>query len=103
MRKLLKGRFLAPDYQQYLFQEYQGCTQGTKTVSKYTQEFLRLLARCDLLEREQQARRYLSGLKYSIQEKIGLQTVWSVDEAHNLALKAERLLSRQPARAQPNQ
>ena len=73
-------------------------------VSEYTEEFFRLSTCCDLLEtEEQQAGRYLSGFKYSIQEKIGLQIVWSVDEAHNLALKVERFLSCQPTRAQPNE
>ena len=36
---------------------------------------------------EQQATKYISGLKYSIQERVILHDVFSVDEAHNKALK----------------
>lgn len=35
--------------------------------------------------------RYISFLKNSLQEKMGLQTVWTVVEASSLALKAERI------------
>lgn len=42
---------------------------------------------------QQQAARYYNGLNYLIQEKIGLQTFFSVEEVENLALKAERLSS----------
>ncbi|KAL9684138.1 hypothetical protein QQ045_021572 [Rhodiola kirilowii] len=43
----------------------------------------------------QKVARYISGLKKSIQEKMGLQTIWSVAAAYSLALKAE-LMERNP-------
>ena len=45
---------------------------------------------------EQQMAKYISGLKYSIQEHVILHDVFSVDEAQNKALKIERLQSRAP-------
>ena len=43
----------------------------------------------------QQAARYLSGLKKTIRDKIGVQIVFSVQEARNLAMKVELLILEQ--------
>jgi len=59
------------------------------------EEFYRLASRYDLaMTEEQQAAKYISGLKYPIQERVILHDVFSVDEAHNKALKVKRLQSR---------
>ena len=94
MKQVLRGRFLSLDYEQYMFEAYQRCAQGIKSVNEYTSEFLRLEERNQLSETDnQQAARYLNGLKPAIRDKIGVQMVLSVQEARNLALNVELMLS----------
>ncbi|CAM8944685.1 unnamed protein product [Rhodiola kirilowii] len=70
--------------------------EGRRSVAEYIAEFLRLSERNELKETEnQKMAKYISGLKGSIQEKMGLQTVWSVAAASSLALKA-KLMERNP-------
>ncbi|KAL1194916.1 hypothetical protein V5N11_020040 [Cardamine amara subsp. amara] len=96
MKQFMMERFLPEDYEQILYKMYIECVQGKRTVTEYTAEFLRFSERNDLGETEnQKVARYISGLKSSIQEKMGLQTVWTVQEASSLALKAE-LIEKSP-------
>lgn len=90
MKQLMLERFLPEDYEQILYKMYLDCVQGNRTVTEYTAEFLRFSERNELGETEnQKVARYISGLKGSLQGKMGLQTVWTVQEASSLALKAE--------------
>ena len=79
MKQLLRDRFLPIDYEQYMFEAYQRCAQGMKSVNEYTSEFLRLMKRNQLSESDnRQAARYLNGLKSTIHDKIGVLMVMSV-------------------------
>ncbi|PNY16528.1 geraniol 8-hydroxylase-like [Trifolium pratense] len=92
MKKLMLERFLPEDYEQIMYNMYIECVQGKRSVTEYTVEFLRFSEHNELGESEnQKVTRYVSALKSLLQEKMGLQTVWTVGKASNLALKAELL------------
>lgn len=59
-------------------------------MTEYTTEFLRL-SKCNELKeaKNQKVACYINGLKESLQDKMGLQNIWTLTEAWNLALKAE--------------
>nr|XP_034929565.1 uncharacterized protein LOC118060451 [Populus alba] len=95
MRRLLQARYLPPDYEQILFQQYQDCRQGSRTVQTYVEEFHRLSSRNNLSETDaQQVNRFVSGLRLAIQDRVSMQTIYSVTKAINLATKAEAQLER---------
>ena len=52
MKQFLRGRFLPPDYVQYIFYAYQRCTQGSRNVNGYRAKFLRLAERNKLSKSE---------------------------------------------------
>ncbi|XP_020692921.1 uncharacterized protein LOC110107104 [Dendrobium catenatum] len=97
MKRLLRGHFLPTDFEQMLYVQYQHCNQGARTVSEYTEEFYRLSARNNLTESETQlVARYIGGLKETIQDKLEMNSVWTLSQAVNYALKAEIQLNRPP-------
>jgi hypothetical protein len=95
MRRLLRYRYLPPDYEQILFQQYQDCRQGNRTVQAYVEEFHRLSSRNNLLKTNaQQVARFIGGLRINIQDRVSMHTIYSLTEAINLATKAEEQLDR---------
>jgi hypothetical protein len=58
--------------------------------------------RCNLAETEdQQVARYINGVNHIIQDRLGMQQIWSIDQAQTLALKAERLVKTRQASKAP--
>lgn len=95
MKEMLKVRFLPPDYEQLLFQQFQNCKQLSRSVQVYTEEFLRLSARNNLAESEaQQTARYINGLRLNIQDRVSLHRLFSVEDAQEMAQKIEMQLER---------
>jgi len=95
MKRLLRSRYLPPDYEQILFKQYQDCRQGNRTIETYLEEFHRLSSQNNLLETEaQQVARFVRGLRWAIQDRVAMQTVYTLTEAVTLAIKVETQLDR---------
>ena len=95
MKWLLQGWFLPPDYEQFLYQQYQNCRQANRTVNEYTEEFHQLNAWVNLFETKYQwIARYIRSLKLVIQDRMALQGVWTMTNETNLVMKVENHINR---------
>ncbi|GJT69452.1 putative ribonuclease H-like domain-containing protein [Tanacetum coccineum] len=69
--------------------------QGNRSVEVYTTEFNRLSSRNDLSKTEsQQVTRYVNGLSPEIQDRISLVPIYTLDDAYNLAVRAQNQLAK---------
>jgi hypothetical protein len=91
----MKAKFIPRDYQITLFRRMQNLRQKLMTVREYTEEFYRLNIRAGHRESDdEKVARYLNGLRYDIQDELSMLTIRTVEDAYQMALKAEEKLSR---------
>jgi hypothetical protein len=91
----LKAKFIPRDYQITLFRRMQNLRQKLMTVKEYTEEFYRLNIRAGHRESDdEKVARYLNGLRYDIQDELSMLTIRTVEDAYQMALKAEEKLNR---------
>ena len=90
MEKKLREKFLPLDYAQTILCRFQNLKQNLSTVEELMNEFYQLSIRVDhQATNEQLAARYVNCLKFSIQDELSMHRVHNVEEAYQLALKAE--------------
>jgi hypothetical protein len=91
----LKAKFIPRDYQITLFRRMQNLRQKLMTVKEYTEEFYRLNIRAGHRESDdEKVARYLNGLRYDIQDELSMLTIHTIEDAYQMALRAEEKLSR---------
>jgi hypothetical protein len=91
----MKVKFIPRDYQITLFRRMQNLRQKLMSVREYTEEFYRLNIRAGHRESDdEKVARYLNGLRYDIQDELSMVTIRTVEDAYQMALKAEEKLSR---------
>jgi hypothetical protein len=91
----MKAKFIPRDYQINLFRRLQNLRQKGMTVKEYTEEFYRLNIRAGHRESDdEKVARYINGLRYEIQDEINMVTIRNVEDAYQIALKAEEKLAR---------
>ena len=99
MRKLmvtkLKTKFIPADYELELLKRLQNLNNKDMTVKDYTEEFYKLTIRSRHRElSKEKVARYINGLRFNIQDEIGMLKISSVDDAYQYALRAEEETSR---------
>lgn len=93
MKKLLREKFLPPNFRQEAFLDYHNITQESSTVEEIISEFDRLRIRCGVEEeKEQIIARFFGALRPEIADVIQLQPYYTFNELCQLALKVERQL-----------
>lgn len=90
MKAEIRRQFVPEDYEILVNQRLHNLRQRDADVSTYTQEFHNLTLRAKVNEtNKQKLARYVSGLKFSIQDELALINLESVHQCFNLALKIE--------------
>lgn len=90
MKQLMMDGFLPQECKQHLFLMYQYCEEGSRSIHDYISDFLKLMERNKLRETDdQQVSRFMNKLKPLFQDRMGLQVVYTFEQAYNPSLKVE--------------
>jgi hypothetical protein len=91
----MKEKFIPRYYQISLFRRMQNLRQKMMTVKEYTEEFYKLNIRAGHRESDdEKVSKYMNGLRYDIQDEMSMLTIRTVEDAYQMAMKAEEKLSR---------
>jgi hypothetical protein len=91
----MKVKFIPGDYQITLFRRMQNLRQKLMIVKEYTEEFYKMNIRAGHRKSDdEKVSRYMNGLRYDIQDEMSMVTIRTVEDAYQMALKAEEKLSR---------
>lgn len=91
----LRGKFLPKDYQLSLFRQMQNLRQRLMSVKEYTERFYKVNIRAGYVEdTAEKIARYMNGLRLDIQDEFSMLSPKTVEEAYQLALKAEEKITR---------
>jgi hypothetical protein len=91
----MKEKFIPRDYQITLFWRMRNLRQKLMSVKEYTEEFYKLNIRAGHRESDdEKVSRYMNDLRYDIQDEMIVMTIQTVEDAYQMALKAEEKISR---------
>jgi hypothetical protein len=89
----MKAKFIPRDYQITLFRRMQNLRQKMMTVKEYIEELYKLNIRAGHRDNDdEKVARYLNGLRYDIQDEMSMVTIRTIEDAYQMALKAEEKL-----------
>jgi len=89
----MKAKFIPRGYQISLFRRMQNLRQKLMIVKEYIEEFYRLNIRAGHREsNDEKVAKYMNGLRYEIQDEMNMATIRTVEDAYQMALKAEEKL-----------
>ena len=86
----MKAKFIPTNYELELFKMLQNLKQKDMTVKYCIEEFYKLTiqSRYRELSKEKVAR-YINGLRFNIQDEVGMLNIYLVEDSYQYALRAE--------------
>jgi len=98
LKECMRNRFVPPHFRKDLLLKLQRLHQGTLSVDAYFKELDTLLIRIDMHENEKaKMARFMSGLKWDIQNVVELHEYSSLQNLVHLAIKVETQISKKNA------
>ena len=95
MTTKLRGKFIPQDYKSVFFRQLQNIKQKSMTVREFTEEFYKVNIRSRHIEdTPEKFSRYVNSLRFDIQDELSFLSLISVEEAYQVALKAEEKMMR---------
>ncbi|XP_059068278.1 uncharacterized protein LOC131858838 [Cryptomeria japonica] len=98
MKSMMKEQFLPSDFAIQTKRMRQNFKQRDMDVMTYTEQFHKLSIRGGVEDEDEKVARYLNGLRYNLQDEIGLNVPQTLGDCFQLAIRAKEKLKRKQER-----